>query len=1122
MLLPENLHENLDVLHVGTLDPRAYYIPYTDRENALDALVEAEWEPDVLEREYSDRFFSLDGIWDFNYYESLTEVPDEFWTDVSSDKIANPIPVPSNWQMEGYGQHQYTNIRYPIPFDPPFVPEANPCGTYIRTFMRDADQLGGRTTLVFEGVDSAYYLWLNGEYVGYSQVSHAMSEFDVSDLLVEGLNQIAVLVLKWSDGTYLEDQDKLRMSGIFRSVYLLERPETHIRDYFVKQSHSDGKVRLDVELETNDEARGLEVKLTLVDADGEEVAAKAVVLLEEKAKIDLVISEPTLWNAEEPYLYRLFIETADECIPQQVGLRHVEIKDGVIYFNGQNIKIRGTNRHDSDPYTGQTISKEQMIEDLELMKQHNINGIRTAHYPSQPWAYELYDRYGFYVVGEADIEAHGVQRLYGGGRLREIEGNRMVSYADSYSYIGTNPMYDKAILDRIQRMVHTDKNSCSVMFWSMGNESGFGPGFERALEWVKTYDPSRLTHYESANYQAHDHENDASNLDVVSHMYSSYEFIDRYFNEPFTDKPFILCEFIHAMGNGPGGVEDYIQRIYKYDGFVGGYAWEWTDHAVYKGLSDDGREIFYYGGDHGEWPHDGNFCMDGLVYPDRTPHTGLLEYKNAIRPIRAELVKTEGLKLTVRFTNHLDFLSADEAVDAVWTLLSEGEEITSATIDLPSIKPHESADLTIDLEGELDSDDLSDLVLPALNIDYYNRIETEAVVEGWPLGVDQLRLTETDVEGWQEQVLGLDADEDDWAEAASALFVEEGREEIRVTGLRDQEDPTSAFIYTFTRKDGSLSGLISEGISYLEAPIQYSIWRAPTDNDMYIAKEWREAGYDRVLTKVYDFRIADADDSRIVIEASVGLTPVVMQKTADIKARWTVHQDGRIDVALDVTRTNDYPWFTADLPDGRTRAEAGLKTRMPWLPRFGLRVELPKRFEELDYLGYGPHESYEDKHYASTLGRFTSTVTAEHEDYTVPQENGSHVGTRFVVLAENTGRCLVALPGSPTPFTPNENSFSFNVSHYTPEQMTEARRNTDLKETDRTILHLDYRNAGIGSNSCGPQLPEKYQINEEAFSFNVSLIPASWEDEEIVDEAELIERGVDVYEADADELDGES
>ena len=1121
MYLPENLHENLDVLHKGTLEPRAYYVPYGGRAQALDAFAAAELEPDVLDREYSDKFFSLDGIWDFNYYESLAEVPDAFWMDVNSDRIANPIPVPSNWQMEGYGQHQYTNIRWPIPYDPPYVPEQNPCGTYIRSFVRDADQLNGRTTLVFEGVDSAFYLWLNGEFVGYSQVSHAMSEFDVTDLLVEGLNQIAVLVLKWSDGTYLEDQDKLRMSGIFRSVYLLERPEAHIRDYFVRQKHEDGKVTLDIEIETSEGSNGLEVQLTLVDADLNEVAATGVVLEEGKTAIELEVTDPVLWNAEQPYLYRLFLETAEECIPQQVGLRHVEVKDGVILFNGQNIKIRGTNRHDSDPYTGATISKAQLVEDLELMKQHNINGIRTAHYPSQPWSYELYDRYGFYVVGEADLEAHGVQTLYGGGRLRHIEGNRMVSYADSYSYIGTNPAFDKAIIDRIQRMVHTDKNSCAVTFWSLGNESGFGPAFERVLEWIKEYDPSRLTHYESVNYQAPTHENDASNLDVVSHMYTPYDWIDKYFNEPFTDKPFILCEFIHAMGNGPGGVEDYIQQIYKYDGFVGGYAWEWTDHAVYKGLSDDGREIFYYGGDHGEFPHDRNFCMDGLVYPDRTPHTGLLEYKNTIRPVRAELVKVDGHQVTVRFTNHFDFLSADEAVEATWSLLSEGEEIAFGNIELPAIKPHESEEYVIDLEGETDAETLDELVLGALNIEYFNRRETEAVMEGWPVGIEQLRLDEAEGEGWQEETLGLAADEEE-AGTATALFVEETREEIRITGLRDKEDPTSTFIYTFTRKDGALSEAISEGISYLKAPVQYTVWRAPTDNDMYISQDWRAAGYDRVLTKVYAFSVAEQDGSRVVIETHVGLTPVVTQKVADIRARWTVHQDGRIDVDLDVTRSNDYPWFTEDLPDGRTREEAGLKTRMPFLPRFGLRVELPKRFEELDYLAYGPYESYEDKHYASTLGRFSSTVTAEHEDYTVPQENGSHVGGRFVVLAENTGRCLVALPRSTTPFTPDANSFSFNVSHYTPEQLTEAHRNTDLKETDRTVLHLDYRNAGIGSNSCGPALPEKYQINEEEFSFNVSLIPASWEDEEVMAETGYIERGVDAFEEEAGELDGEA
>ena len=670
MNITTRYHEDPYALHIGTEPSRAYYLPQApDRK------------PSVID---------LDGEWDFHYFDSFLDAVD------LDGNVAEPdmcqIQVPSCWQCMGWGRHMYTNVRFPIPCDPPYVPEENPSGLYRRHFELKKEE-GSRYFLNFEGVDSCFYLWVNGQFQGYSQVSHSTSEFEITANLKDGMNEITALVLQWCDGTYLEDQDKLRMSGIFRDVYILERPTAFLKDFFVKECFNGDFSQSDVTVELTVDGPA-QVTGTLFAPDGTELSKSGPAA----DKLSFHIDSPVLWNAENPAQYTLVLSTGSEVIEQKVGLRKIEIKDDVVYLNGVAIKFRGVNRHDSDPVTGYTISREQALRDMLIMKQHNVNAIRTSHYPNAPWFNQLASELGFYVIGEADLESHGFATRYS-------SNHDMNTYPDAMD----DPQFKEAIVDRSQRNVHRDKNAAAVVIWSLGNESGWGENGEAAGRWVKEYDPSRLLHYEGNMTYHKERKPDFSMIDLYSQMYSPtvnetnkwYKrlSIEEYFNGGELDEnwegrrpPYVLCEYIHAMGNGPGDAEDYQQLIMKYDGFVGGFVWEWCDHAVYGGQTPDNRPIYRYGGDHDEFPHDGNFCMDGLVYPDRTPHTGLIEFKNVIRPIRAE--KTGGNTFVLH--NYRDFTNARDFAELSYEVMKDGEITASGKLDMPSIEPHGEAEITVD------------------------------------------------------------------------------------------------------------------------------------------------------------------------------------------------------------------------------------------------------------------------------------------------------------------------------------------------------------------------------------------------------------------------------------------
>ena len=1013
MIIP-HYYEDPHMLHENTMPNRAYYIPASKR---MDNLVEY--------REQSDRLHLLNDNWKFRYYKSIYDLQEEFYNTDYRTEAYDTVPVPGVWQNYGYEPHQYIESDYPFPVDQPYVPLDNPCGAYIHKFQYKKNADAPKVYLEFEGVDSCFYVWLNGTYVGYGQVSHSLNEFDITDHIAESENTLAVLVLKWCDGSYLEDQDKFRMSGIFRDVYLLERPEQCIYDYFIHAvpEADGGKGRIQIQTSYLDQV--IPVTARLYTADNRLIRK---IIFENET--ELVIDEPILWNSEQPYLYTLILETEHEVITEYVGIREIHVEHSVVYINGAQVKFRGVNRHDSDPVTGFTISVDQMKKDLELMKQHNINAIRTSHYPNAPMFYQMYDKYGFFVIDEADLESHGTMNLYYKNDTREERTGRW------NELITDNPEYEEAVLDRVQKMVARDKNRPCIVIWSMGNESGYGCTIEKALAWTKAYDPSRLTHYEGALHKGKTRRYDYSNLDLYSRMYPLYEQVEEYCeSEP--DKPMILCEYCHSMGNGAGDYEDYFEMIEKYDCLCGGFIWEWCDHAIYKGTAENGKDIYYYGGDHGEYPNDGNFCMDGMVYPDRTPHTGLLEYKNVHRPVRVtEYNQAEGY---VILKNEMNYLSLQEYVDVAYQATCDGAINESGQLNLtevPAIRPHQTGKVQMPVNVPEQGRVYLKLIYQLKHADAFRS-------QGYELGFDEILLENAD--GSNQRVR-------DWINSnvanAEAIEVEETEQHLIVKGAR--------FYYTYDKLRGIFVQLEADGKALLDRPMEVNVWRAPTDNDRIIRTEWKKARYHQTTTRAYTTEYT-LTDTGVEIHSKMALLAITVQRLMDIDTVWKVNTDGRISIKMDVVKNPE----------------------LPELPRFGLRLFLNKDMDQLEYYGVGPQESYIDKCKAGSHGIYTGSVTDQQEDYIKPQENGSHTDCDYVIVTGS--RLGIAAYGA--------QSFAFNVSVYTQEELTEKAHNHELVPCGSTVLCLDYKQNGIGSQSCGPRLKEKYRFDEERFIFEMNLNP---------------------------------
>ena len=1008
MIVPR-YYENLSVLHENTMPARAYYIPASKR---MDNLVE--------HREESDRMQLLNGTWKFQYFTSIYDIQDSFFEKNYDTENFDEIQVPSVWQMAGYDTHQYTNIRYPFPFDPPYVPQDIPCGTYAHTFVYHKDENAPKAFLNFEGVDSCFYVWINGSYVGYSQVSHMTSEFDITDLLRDGENSIAVLVMKWCDGSYLEDQDKFRMSGIFRDVYILKRPKQAISDYHIKTRIEDMLAKVEIEMKFYSP---LNVKISIEDRNGAVVALGSIA---EEGKAVLEIASPELWNTENPYLYKLILETENEVIVDHIALRKIEIKDQVIYLNGQKIKFRGVNRHDSDPVTGFTINTEQITTDLTLMKQHNFNAIRSSHYPNAPFFYEMCDKYGFMVIDEADIEAHGPFMIY---RKEDTDYNRFKRWNEK---IADDPVWEEAIVDRVKLMVERDKNRFCIVMWSMGNESAYGCNFEKALEWTKNFDPDRITQYESARYRNYDETYDYSNLDMYSRMYPALSEIQEYLDKDGS-KPFLLVEYCHSMGNGPGDFEDYFQMIQDNDKMCGGFVWEWCDHAIAHGTAENGKTIYAYGGDHGEEIHDGNFCMDGLVYPDRTVHTGLLEYKNVYRPARVISYNKESGELVLH--NYMDFDDLKDYVKISYELTQDGLVISKGILPEFSVAPHGEGKTNLKINVPENGKCYLKLI-------YHLKKELPLLDEDHILGFDEIEVSKEDTkcklaEKWIPKTV-----------VDSELQVNENDTQIHIKGRE--------FAYTIDKRTALFTEMKFAGREYLNHPMELNIWRAPTDNDMYIKSEWKKAHYDKAYTRAYTTEVVQGKHG-VKITSHASVVAETVQKILDVTITWKIDAAGKIDADIAVTKDDEFPD----------------------LPRFGVRMFLDKKLSAVRYFGMGPQESYCDKHQAASHGLYRADVGDLHEDYIRPQENGSHYDCEYVEL-NNSRYGIVASA---------EKAFSFNASYYTQEELEKKTHNYELIESDSVVFCVDYALNGIGSNSCGPVVLEQYRFDDVLFRFQFTLIP---------------------------------
>ena len=1018
MIIPAYF-EDLKNHHLGTTPNRAYYIPASVR---MDDLVE--------NRENSDRFQLLNGSWKFKYCESIHEFEDLFYEEGYDASAWDTIPVPSVWQNHGYDRHQYTNIRYPFPADPPYVPYDNPCGAYLHTFTYAPSEEAPKAYLNFEGVDSCFYVWLNGQWVGYSEVSHSTSEFDVSEWIREGENKLAVMVLKWCDGSYLEDQDKFRTSGIFRDVYILKRPENCVRDYFVTTELAENEASIRIRFAYTGEAVPTKVKvLNAADKTVATAAVKAFDGVTFTHQAVMTVKDPILWNPEQPYLYTLILEMPNEVITDRIGLRSICTKNNQVYLNGSPIKFRGVNRHDSDPVTGPVISVEHMKRDLRMIKEYNFNAIRTSHYPNAPMFYQLCDQYGFMVIDEADNESHGASAMY--CKENDIWEKHIEHWNEPFA---DNPAFLEATMDRTQRCVQRDKNRPSVICWSMGNESSYGCCFEAALAWTKHFDPARLTHYESSQYRSRKRKYDFSNIDLYSDMYPSLERLQRYVDSD-PDKPFLMCEYAHAMGNGPGDLEDYWQFIQANDVMCGGFVWEWCDHAIYAGVAENGKAKYLYGGDSGEYPHDGNFCVDGLVFPDRTPSTGLMEYKNVHRPVRVESYDAKAGQLTIH--NYMDFVTLSDYLTATYELNCDGKIVDSGMIEkVPAVAPHCDGSVPLSIE-------VPEKGRCYLKISYKLKNAAEILPAGFDLGFDEILLSNADgrnqtaLQIWKTKQVSKDC-----------ITTTEGDRFIIIS--------TGAFTYKYDKFTGTFAKMTFKGKELLERGMNFNIWRAPTDNDRKLKFHWMAAYYDKMVTRAYGTHFV-ATENEVRIHSTVSLSAISVQRFIKMELDWTIGATGTVTVDILAKRNMEFPE----------------------LPRFGLRMFLPNELENVTYYGLGPIENYMDKRQASYHSIFNDTVNGLHEDYIRPQENGTHGDCDYTILESDDLRMTIV----------STEGFSFNASHYTQEELTEKGHNFELEECGSTVLCVDYRQNGIGSASCGPDLMRKYAFEDETIDFSFRIIP---------------------------------
>jgi beta-galactosidase len=1013
--------ENPQMFGQNKEPPHCTLMVYPDAKAALNS----DWKE-------SKFFNSLNGVWKFHWVSKPSDRPHDFYKIDYNVNSWDEIPVPSNWQMHGYGIPIYSNVRYPFKADPPHIPhDNNPVGSYRRLFKIPGSWRGRPVFLHFDGVESAFYVWVNGKKVGYSQGSRTPAEFNITSFIQEGENLLAVEVYRFSDGSYLEDQDFWRLSGIFRNVYLFSTPDVHIRDFFVRGDldieYRNGileitaKVRnyskmqcgahtLDAELlHGKDVVASLSEKTAYFDAGAESIV-----------KMKIGVSEPLKWSAERPHLYRLLLTLKNdsgeikEVIPCTIGFRKVEIHGGQLLVNGAPILIKGVNRHEHDPDTGHYITVESMIRDIKLMKQLNINTVRTCHYPDDPMWYTLCDRFGLYVIDEANIESHGI-----GYHPEKTLGNKAV--------------WKAAHLDRTIRMVERDKNHACVIIWSLGNEGGDGTNFEATSEWIHLRDPSRPVHYERAGERRH--------TDIVCPMYSRIKNIVSYAEEP-KERPLIMCEYAHAMGNSVGNLKEYWDAITKYKHLQGGSIWDWVDQGLrkYTGLVKDGvREWFWaYGGDYGDEPNDGNFCINGLVFPDRSLPPKAFEVKKVYQSIG---IKAENLLAgRVKVFNNMFFTNLDRFI-LTWSLSEDGKIIQNGTLHPMDLAPGDSAVVVLPFKRP----DIAPGAEYWLKVGFQLFHDDTWAAQGHEVALEQLRIPYP----------ALPKPELDLAEIPE-LVLEDSTSCIVIRG--------PDFSVTFSKTTGTISNLVYSGKNILSdsgesvnGPL-LNVFRAPTDNDKYLSKQWVKVGLDKLDRQVKQVRVDQLNRKAVQVLIDQYYRGAEEDTGFEHRCAYTVLGNGMI-------------YFDNIInPVGE----------LPILPRLGVKMTLYPELDRFQWYGRGPWENYPDRKESAAIGHFSTTVAEQAVPYVRPQETGNKEEVRWAALLDEsqTGLLVVA-----------EDVIAISALHYTPDDLRKAQHIHELHPRKEVILCVDYRQCGLGNGSCGPGVLDRYALKPESVRYSFSIRP---------------------------------
>jgi beta-galactosidase/beta-glucuronidase len=1020
MKYPKSINdwENLDLMHRNREKPRAYSVPFHSKKSAIEG-----------DRTISEMFRSLNGTWKFKYLKSHIEVPEDFPDKISVDY--DNIPVPSNWQMHGYGIPHYTNVKYPFPIDPPRVPDDNPVGLYFREFEIPEDWTKGEIFLVFEGVDSAFYVWINSNMAGYSQGSHMTSEFRITDFLKKGRNSIAVQVFQWSDASYLEDQDFWRLSGIFRDTYLIFTPKIYIRDVFIKsnldKSFLNAAIDFEIEVTGISKEKSLELTLDaeLYDHTGK-IAAQHSINVDStgEKKITTGVEMPImLWNAETPNLYTALVILKDkkgEIIDIRrfnAGFRKIEISGGKLLLNGKPILIRGVNRHESNPDTGHAVTVENMIEDIILIKRNNINAVRTSHYINDPRWYELCDKFGIYLIDEADLETHGF------------------GYDDD-DIPARVPLFKKAFLDRAERMIERDKNHPSVIIWSLGNESGFGKNHHAMADLIRKRDKSRPIHYERENSEKPGDGGPVA--DIKSNMYPTVESIIKIANDKSDPRPYIMCEYAHAMGNSPGNLKEYWDAIRAHKKLIGGCVWEWCDHGV-RMKDKTGREWFAYGGDFGDEPNDAKFCIDGMVFPDRQPHPALFEYKKVLEPV---FVKEQDIsKGLFSVENRYDFISLDH-LKAEWFFFCDEELVDFGTLDIPKIAPAQNAIIKIPFDR---AKKIPDSTHKILNISFKLKEKCAWAKSGYEMAWAQFIIQSKTKDKINFNISGK-----------HKLDLKKTGKIITVSG--------NSFQLSIDEFYGKIISLSFKGTELFEKGPEANFWRAPTDNDdnwrfgERVGNKWIEAGFDRLVPKMLGCEFRKISPDTAVFLAEYNLAAKAMKPAFNCLTEYKIHSSGTIIINHSVRPAKN----------------------LPRLPRSGFKFTMPEGFRRVEWFGRGPHENYCDRKESAKIAIFAGKVMEQHVPYIHPQENGNKSDTRWAAFANSKADGLMVI-GLPV--------FEFSAHHYSLENLTSARHTTDLVFENKTFVYIDYKQSGLGSASCGPGPLEKYTIKPEPHKFKFILKP---------------------------------